>query len=56
MSVFDFKTRLLQDYPQNPENYIDLNACLSSTKLKFNLDELTDYKNIDEENKLIHRE
>ncbi len=56
MSVFDFNTRLLQYYPLNSENSIDLNACLASSKLKFKLDELTEYQDIDEEKKFIHRE
>jgi hypothetical protein len=50
------KTRFLQYYPYNSERSIDLSACLTSTKLKFNLDELTEYQDIDEENKLIYRE
>ena len=50
MSVFDVKTILLQYYPQNPENSIDMNACLTSTKLKFNIDWLTEYQDVGEEN------
>ena len=50
------KTKLLHYYPMNPEGYLDLNNCLTSTLLKFNLDSLTEYQDIDEENKLYHRE
>ncbi len=54
--MFDLKTRLLHYHAYNSDGSIDLNACLASTKLKFNLDELTEYQDIGEENKLIHRE
>ncbi len=50
------KTRLLHYHPYNPEGSIDLNGCLTSTPLEFNLNWLTEYQDIDDENKLIHRE
>ena len=50
------KTRLLQYYPYISEGIIDLYTCLASTKLKFNIDWFTEYQDIGEENKLIHRE
>jgi hypothetical protein len=50
------KTRLLHYHPYNSEGSIDLNTCLTSTLLKFNLDWLTEYQDVDDGNKLIYRE
>ena len=55
VSVFDVKSKLLYYHPLNPEGSVDLNAPLTCTLLKFNLDWLTEYQDIDE-SKLNDRE
>ena len=55
-SVFDMKSKYLYYHALNPEGSIDWNAPITCTQLKFNLDWLTEYQDIDKESKLIDRE
>jgi hypothetical protein len=55
-SVFDMKTNYLYYHPKNPDGSIDLNAPLTCTSLKFNLDLLTEFQDIDKADKLMDRE
>ena len=47
-SVFDMKSKFLYYHPINPEGFIDFtSAPLTSTLLRFNLDILKEYQDID---------
>ena len=50
------KTNYLYYHPKNPDGSIDLNAPLTCTSLKFNLDLLTEFQDIDIADKLMDRE
>jgi hypothetical protein len=50
------KTNCLYYHPKNPEGSIDFNAPITCTLLKFNLDLLSEYQDIDKTDKLMGRE
>jgi len=50
------KSNYLYYHPFNPEGFIDFNAPLTCTLLKFNLDFLTEYQDIDKSENLMDRE
>jgi hypothetical protein len=53
VSLFDMKSKYLYFHPMNAERSINLNAPLTCTYLKFNVDSLTEYKGIERENQII---
>jgi hypothetical protein len=53
VTVFDMKTKYLYYHPMNPERSINLNAPLTCTYLRFNVDCLTEYQGIEREIKII---
>ncbi len=54
--MFEFKSKYLNYHPITPEGSINFNNPLTSNNLKFNLDWLTEFKDIGEDFKLINRE
>jgi hypothetical protein len=50
------KSNYLYYHSKNPEGSIDLNAPLTCTLLKFNLDLLTEFQDIEKAEKLMGRE
>jgi len=56
LSVFDMETNILYYHPMNSEGKVDHNKPLSCSFLKYYLDPLTVYEDINEKNKLIDRE
>jgi hypothetical protein len=52
-SVFNMQTKFLNYFPNISKEYTNENIPLTSTLLKFDIDWLTEYQNIGDENKLI---
>ena len=55
VSVFDMKSKYLYYHPINREGSIDLNAPLTCTYLRFNVDCITENPGIEDEHKIVEK-